>query len=252
MKQPPEQNCHIGGLSGTAAHFRQGSAGLPDAVPREVEVRMARQQSGMRTQSLAATLSACLAFSGLSPAAQINRLRIVVLQGEGAINLIDQPSARDLAVEVRDEDDRPVAGAVVVFALPERGASGTFANGASSVTITTDSQGRARATGLRPNGVQGEVPIRVSVSFQGLTASEIIHQTNALSVVRESGTGGGSGRWITMLAIIGGAAAGGVVAATRSSGSQTGNSITGGAAGPPPRGATSISAGAPRVGPPPR
>src|ERR1019366_3081178 len=79
------------------------------------------------------------------------RLSLLVLEGEGATNNIRQRTARDPVVEVQDENHRPVAGALVLFALPRNGASGTFSNGATTLRVTTDAQGRAAAHGLKPN-----------------------------------------------------------------------------------------------------
>ena len=49
--------------------------------------------------------------------------------GEGAINNVKQKVNRDLIVQVEDESHRPIAGAALVFFLPDQGASGTFVNG---------------------------------------------------------------------------------------------------------------------------
>jgi hypothetical protein len=95
-----------------------------------------------------------------APPQEPSRLKILVLEGEGAINNIRQRTARDPIIEVQDENNKPVAGAVVTFLLPDRGASGTFANGARSVTVATDAQGRATATGLQPNNVTGNFQIQ--------------------------------------------------------------------------------------------
>src|SRR6185369_13783504 len=48
-------------------------------------------------------------------------LKIVVLQGEGASNSIKSRTATQPAVEVRDDQDKPIAGAEVVFQLPAAG-----------------------------------------------------------------------------------------------------------------------------------
>jgi hypothetical protein len=122
------------------------------------------------------------------------RLNLLVLEGEGAINNIKQRTAREPVVEVQDENHRPVAGALVLFALPRGGASGSFANGATTLRVTTDAQGRAAARGLKPNNVAGQVEIVVSASFAGLTASIVVHQINTPAGVSgtESSTGGNS------------------------------------------------------------
>src|SRR5579862_9922243 len=87
-----------------------------------------------------------------APQAQLN---IVIVEGEGAINNIRQRVNREPIVQVEDENHKPIAGAVVVFLLPDTGASGTFPNGAHMLMTVTDTQGRATARGIRPNGQSG-------------------------------------------------------------------------------------------------
>src|SRR4029077_9496203 len=130
-------------------------------------------------------------------------LNLVVIEGEGAVNNIHQRSAREPVVQVQDENHKPVAGAIVVFMLPSNGAGGTFANGARTLTMTTDSQGQAVARGLKPNGVKGQYQIRVNASHNGQTASITIAQVNAvLSATGGAAAGGAiSGKLIAVLAV---------------------------------------------------
>src|SRR4051794_31016418 len=150
-------------------------------------------------------------------------LNLVVIEGEGAINNVRQRTAREPIVQVQDENHRPVAGAIVTFTLPSRGASGVFANGSQTLTVTTDQQGQAVARGLRPNGVKGQMQIRVNASHNGQTATTNIVQTNAVVAGAAGAASGGaiSGKLIAVLAIVGAAAAGGAVYATRSGGGST-------------------------------
>ncbi|MEX2301858.1 MAG: SPOR domain-containing protein [Bryobacterales bacterium] len=133
-----------------------------------------------------------------------SRLKILILEGQGAINNIKQRTSRDPVVQVVDENDRPVAGVAITFALPSRGASGAFANGARSMTILTDSQGMATATGFTPNTVAGDVAIQVSASHQGQTASTLIAQSNVAA---------GAGMSAATIGIIGAIVAGVAVGA---------------------------------------
>src|SRR4026209_959179 len=82
-------------------------------------------------------------------AAQAAALKIVVVEGEGAVNIIQQKTAVAPVIEVRDRTDQPVAGAVVRFAIQKGRAS---FNGVRTLTATTDALGRATATGLTPTG----------------------------------------------------------------------------------------------------
>jgi hypothetical protein len=174
-------------------------------------------------------------------AQETSTLKILVLEGQDAINNIRQRTARDTIVEVQDENNKPVAGAVVTFLLPDRGASGTFANGAQSVSVTTNAQGQAVATGLQPNGVAGEYQMRISASHQGQVASTTIAQSNIAGAVAVAGAGGA--KIAAILAIVGGAVAGGVVYATQKGGSSPNG-------GPPQPRIATVSAGSPAVGPP--
>jgi hypothetical protein len=153
-------------------------------------------------------------------------LNIVVLEGEGATNNVRQRVARDPVVRVEDENHKPIAGAAVVFTLPTEGATGEFSNGAKSLTIMTDSQGRATAQSLRLNPVAGKVPIHVNASYRGLTARTSITQFSVLppgAKASSSSGGGGHGGLIAVLVVIGAAAAGGgAYFATRNSNSAVG------------------------------
>jgi hypothetical protein len=173
------------------------------------------------------------------------KLNLVVVEGDGAINNIRQRTAREPIVQVEDENHKPVAGAVVVFLLPNQGAGGTFANGAHSLTVIADEQGRAVARGLRPNTGQGQFQIHVNASFNGQTASATLTQTNALSAAGAAVAGGISAKLIAALITVGAAAAaGGAYYATHSGGGGSNNTST-----PTPT-ATSIAAGVGTVGAP--
>jgi len=176
-----------------------------------------------------------------TPSPTGGRIHIVIVEGEGAINNVRQRVAREPIVQVEDENRKPVAGAAVTFLLPNQGAGATFANGARSLTITTDAQGRAAARGLKPNNVNGRYEIRVNASHQGRTDTALISQTNAVAAAAT--TGGISAKLLTLIAIAGGAVAAGTIAATRGGG---GNTPAGGGGAAP----TVIVPGSPTVGGP--
>ena len=144
-------------------------------------------------------------------------LNIVVIEGEGAINNIKQRTAREPIVQVEDENHKPVAGAAVLFELPQNGAGASFAQGAHSATFVTDQSGRAVARGFRANRIQGKFQIKVTATSQGRTGKTTISQSNAAV----AGAVGGilSLKLILILTAVGAAAvAGGVYAATHSGG----------------------------------
>ena len=155
-------------------------------------------------------------------------LRIVIVEGEGAINNIKQRINREPIVQVEDENHKPIAGASVTFFLPNQGPGGTFANGTNSLTATTNTQGDAVARGIHFNNQAGTMEIRVAASLGGQTASAIITQTNVLGSAASGGSGGGMSRAtkILILVAIAGGVAGGVVAATHRGGSTTATPTT--------------------------
>jgi hypothetical protein len=172
----------------------------------------------------------------------VTGLRITIVEGEGAINNIRQRVNREPIVQVEDENHKPIAGAVVIFFLPGQGASGTFPDGSRILMTVTDNQGQATARGIRPNNQSGPMQIRVTASFQGLTASSVITQTNAAGAAAASAAGlSTAAKWAIILGIAGGAAAAGAIIATHSGGSS-GSSST-----PPP---VVITPGTPNVGGP--
>jgi hypothetical protein len=151
-------------------------------------------------------------------------LKIVVIDGEGAINIIQQKTATAPVVEVRDQNDLPVGGVTVTFSIDGSGAS---FGGSSALTVVTNAAGRAVATGLTPTA-SGSLQISVSAVFQGQTAFATIAQKNVLTAAQAAGAsapapaagsggaaGGGGGRSKTRLLIVGAAAAGGIVIANQ-------------------------------------
>ena len=178
---------------------------------------------------------------GYQETAQILKLNIEIVEGEGAVNNIRQRMAREPMVQVTDENRKPVAGAAVVFLLPNQGAGGAFANGAKSLTTLTDANGNAVARGMQANRLSGQYQIRVTASHQGKTVSTSINMTNA--AVAGAVAGGAALKWLLILGAAGGAAAAGVVAANGGNG--------GGAAPPVPgRPPTTVTPGTPSVGGP--
>jgi hypothetical protein len=127
-------------------------------------------------------------------------LKIVIIDGEGFTNNLKKRIAREPVVEVRDRNDKPVAGAVVIFTLPSSGPGGTFANGAQVFRTVTGPDGRATAQAFRANNVTGQFRIEVNATSAGRTATAAIVQTNAAAAGAGMGTG-------AVLAIVGAAAA---------------------------------------------
>lgn len=123
-----------------------------------------------------ATLHAEEAPDGAPP----QDMQIVILDGEGALNNIQERTAREPIVQVQDHNHKPIAGASVLFAIHggSSGAGGAFAGGATSLSVTTGPDGIAHAAGLLPNGEKGAWQITVSASYGALTAATIINEIN--------------------------------------------------------------------------
>jgi hypothetical protein len=158
-------------------------------------------------------------------------LFITILDGEDALNNIKQRTAREPIVQVEDENHKPVAGATVLFLLPNSGPGGGFLDGTQSYTTTTDVSGKAVARGLRPNQTSGKFQIQVKATYKdavsgAVAASEVIviHQTNVSesSVVVQHTAHAIPAKVVAI--VVGAAVAGGVTAgvlASRSSGPST-------------------------------
>jgi hypothetical protein len=128
-------------------------------------------------------------------------LQITILDGEEAMNNIRQRTAREPIVQVEDENHKPIAGAAVVFLLPNDGAGGLFAGGSRTLTAVTDSKGQAVARGLRPNNVAGRFQIHVQASYQGKTAQTDINQTNIAGKVKAGKSS--VSKWLILVAAVG-------------------------------------------------
>jgi hypothetical protein len=166
-----------------------------------------------------------LNFTGLPAWGQNpGSLQILIVEGEGAINNVKQRVNREPIVQVEDENHKPVAGAAIIFFLPNDGPGGVFANGSTTLTTTTNAQGQAVARGIRFNNQAGSMQIRVAASFAGLTASAIITQTNALGASASGASSGGMSLTTKLLiigAVVGGGIAAGVIVANRGGTSTT-------------------------------
>ena len=158
----------------------------------------------MKTRALIVMLAAVTA----TVAAQNAAFRIVVIEGEDGVNIIQQKTAVRPVVEVRDRNNLPVAGVLVTFSI-EGGKAASF-GGASTLTVATNAAGQAAVTGMTPSAA-GAFQIQVQAAFQGQVATATIAQTNVLTAAGASGASGASGG---SSAAGGGAAGGGGLSAT--------------------------------------
>jgi hypothetical protein len=132
-------------------------------------------------------------------------LRIVVIEGENAVNIIQQKTAVRALVEVRDRNNLPVAGATVTFAVSGQGGA-TVAGSAPSLTVTTNAAGQAALAGGTPL-TSGSLQISVNATFNGLTATASMSQTVlTTTAAAAAGTAGAAGAAGTAAGATGGAA----------------------------------------------
>lgn len=193
---------------------------------------------------------------GVIPASTVNvgslqkRFHVAVLEGEGAVNIIQRRTAVTPVVEVRDENGLPVAGVSVTFFIANLDRA-TFAQRLPEFTAVTDSRGRVIANGFRALS-RGEVQIQVRATFQGETALTTINQTNFMTMSdaasagytpsetsvgsssggsapgSASGIGSAAGGVSTgMIAVVGAAAAGTIIGVTALQGDGTHTPSTG-------------------------
>ncbi len=159
------------------------------------------------------------------------KLNIVLISGDTAINNIRSRVARETIVEVRDENNKPIAGAAVVFLLPDSGPGLVSSNGSRMISTVTDAKGRAAARGLKPNGQTGQYNIQVRANFQQSFGQIVVSQSNIVAAGAAI-----SGLTAALIAVGVAAAAGTAYAVTRDKG--------------PGRGTVGVNPGTPSAGAP--
>ncbi len=206
----------------------------------------------MKSTIVAGALLALFHSQAPAPSA----LRIVVLEGEDAVNIVQQKTAVRPLVEVRDRNNLPVAGATVTFTIGG-GQPAAFAGGLQTLTVTTNAAGQAAVSELNALS-SGAFQIQVRAAYQGQIATAEISQTNfatpaaAAQAVGAGAAGGsiagaaggatgGGGISGTTIGIVGAAVGGGALAATQLAGSSDPSGDSGGVA--PPGGGGSSSGG---------
>src|SRR5258706_5389675 len=144
-----------------------------------------RRPLSQSAHSGVALVLACLLqlSSGLAqtpaPAPPPPDLKIVVLEGSGAINNIRQHRAKDPVIQVVDETGAPVKGASVTFLLPATGPSAVFGAGGRTLTVLTDEKGTAAGPGLGSDHGPGEFEDPLVGKYRGPRTPAVIKQTKA-------------------------------------------------------------------------
>ncbi len=164
-------------------------------------------------QSLAILLSILLLTPQLGLAQEDSAIQIKVLAGEAGINNINRNVVVEPIIEIQDANGKPISKATVTLRSPATGPSVTFFGASRVSTLTTDDQGRVRASGMLPNSEEGTFNIEVEAAYNNITAAATITQTNAVAPGDPKPKKKGVG-W-RLLAVIGAGAAAGIVAAAR-------------------------------------
>jgi hypothetical protein len=121
-----------------------------------------------------------LVMMALSASAQEGAIRIIVVQGQGAVNNIRRRAVSPVEVEIRDERNHPVEGARVRFTLPDLGPGGRFVDSSRTLEVFTDARGRAGFSSFVPNAQEGRFSVAVDAAAAGREAGTAIVQSNSL------------------------------------------------------------------------
>jgi PKD domain len=113
------------------------------------------------------------------PVRAADSLKVIVVDGDEAANIVAERLAAEPVIEVRDKDDRKVPGAVVRFVIRKTRDKllASFGNGQAEVRTLTDYSGRASVNAVSPME-PGTFQIDVEVSYRGQTGKAVIRQTN--------------------------------------------------------------------------
>jgi hypothetical protein len=166
-----------------------------------------------------------------APFPEAEGLTITILDGEGALNNIRQRTAREPIVQVEDKNHKPVAGALVLFAINDgSGGAGATVNGLTSLSVRTGPDGKAQLHGLQPNNIAGDFSITVTATVGAMVATVIIHQKNggAAQPVENSRHLGLRGSLLRSSLIVGGVAVAGVIVGLLATRNSSGGQITAG------------------------
>lgn len=140
--------------------------------------------------------------------ASISSLKVFVLEGANGVHIPKTGTSVPLVIEVRDQNDRPVEGADVMFQLPSSGPGGVFYDQKLVFTTKTNYQGQAEAAGFQHNTQYGRFNIAVTVSLGALKrtigVSQIITDNPELLVPKRR-----SRKWL-WIGLAGAAAAAGI------------------------------------------
>ncbi len=150
--------------------------------------------------SVSLILTAVLVWPALAAPVSNDELRILVLEGDRAVNDVRTRAATAPVIEVRESNGHPVEGAEVTFHLPTSGPGAVFANGGLNQTVRTNHQGQATPTGYMPNGPIGRFTIRITAAWAGRSGEASIVQMNSQQPYEPQSVqrSGGKTKWIVL------------------------------------------------------
>lgn len=157
----------------------------------------------------------------VAPLPMIQNLKVIVLAGQREQNDLERRVMAPLAVQVLDQNDKPIEGAEVIFRFPPAGPTALFENQQSARTIRADSNGEARATSWFANNQVGTFQVHVTATYRNQMGQATVLMSNVSRIIEEKSK---SHRWwsskTAKILIVAGAAglAAGIVLATRGGG----------------------------------
>jgi hypothetical protein len=113
----------------------------------------------------------------------VQNLKILPLAGNGEQNDLERRVMAPLVIQVLDQNQRPIEGADVVFRFPLNGPSATFANGQTSQSTKTNSQGQAAAKGWVANNQAGTFQVQVTATYGNQFGAATISMENVTGIV---------------------------------------------------------------------
>jgi hypothetical protein len=179
-----QNNSAVGGTGGTN-HGGQGLGGAVFVAPGAAAQAVSAAYSSNTSDSADfndifndGTNGGSYTQVGLPASLAINGSSSLSAQVSGAFG--------PLQVTVRDSSGNPILGVPVTFSAPSFGPSGTFSNGASSITVFTNNSGVATAS-LTANAYSGVY--RVTAAYQSLSAAySLTNNATAAGSYTASGT----------------------------------------------------------------
>ena len=159
----------------------------------------------------------------------VEDLRVIVLQGEGAVNNLKTGEITEPVVEVRDVNERPLEGSTVIFRLPPTGPGGLFAQQKTSFQTRTNAQGQAASSRYTLTNSPGKFAIQVTATYENRTGRAVITQTNSAHTFSVTEPKHIRKRWYIIAAVAVGVGGGiGIWELTRSSPPTPGFSVAAG------------------------